>query len=121
MLNYNISICCIVFGFCISGFSYAQSDDAYLKQLELEAENITETPSSDPQTQDNTEFIPDETILIKTRKDFEASLKKSYPESYQLFINLTDKQRNDIYQEFSKGELLSKTALKIISVYIKSH
>ncbi len=121
MINYNIRIYYAFLFFCMSAFSHAQSDDNYLKQLELEAENITENPSPDSQTQDNTEFIPDKTLLIKTRKDFEASLKKSYPESYQLFMNLTDEQKNDIYQEFSKGELLSITAVKIISVYINSH
>ena len=131
-MNMYTKIVCFFQFFLIAAYIYADNDDNYLKQLELEVENeIVETPSGVEKNlpdkaaaehiSTKTELILDKTRLITNRNDFEKALNDTYKESFQLYEQLTEVQKQAIYKEFSQGELLTAASLKIISVYLSSH
>ncbi|MCW8931627.1 MAG: hypothetical protein OQL19_15520 [Gammaproteobacteria bacterium] len=114
-------------------FLLAASEDDYLKQLEMEADvdNVSESPSflesqgADNSTLDapsnDSELINDKKELINDLQTFEKALKGSYPESYELYQQLSDEQKNLIYQDFTNNKRLYNSSVKIISVYLGTH
>ena len=114
----------------------AETDDDYLKQLEMEsADEIDEgssilesivpgsvlnDPTLDAPSED-TELILDKKELIVDRASFEHALKATYRESFQLYQELSDEQKNSIYEGFLAEKRLYNASVKIISIYINSH
>ncbi|MCU7939038.1 MAG: hypothetical protein KZQ64_13530 [gamma proteobacterium symbiont of Bathyaustriella thionipta] len=129
-------IFCIIFVVLISQVSLAASDDDYLKQLELEAgddsddmpavlsttegDNSTNGETLDAPSSEN-ELILDKKKLIVDITTFEAALRNAYRESYELYIQLNDEQKQIIYQGFTEHKRLYNSSVKIISVYLSTH
>lgn len=126
----------IIFAVLICQITLAASDDDYLKQLELEAGNeIDDMPSVLDSTEGNNndnsltvdapasenELILDKKKLIVDINTFKSALKEAYPESYDLYEQLNSKQKESIYQEFTKHKRLYNSSVKVISVYLGSH
>lgn len=124
---------------CASIFStqmvFSVSDDDYLKQLEAEAgEESTDNSIIDDQHSDDSgsnqildtpasdeDLILDKKELISDIQSFEKALAGIYPESYSLYQELTDVQKNSIYQSFTQNKRLYNSSLKIISTYLATH
>ncbi len=119
---------------CSSAIVFATSDDEYLKQLELEAEEdekvdalptILESGDSADASIDaptsELELIFDKKQLIMDLASFESSLSDSYPESFALYEQLSSKQKKKIYQEFKHHKRLYNSSVQVISVYLSSH
>ena len=115
---------------------FAASEGDYLKQLEMEADNdISEIPailnSDQPELSDNSptldapssemELIIDKKELIVDNQSFDKALEVAYPESFALYIELTDGEKKQVYQNFTEGKRLFNSSLKIISIYLASH
>lgn len=130
----------LTYSFCTlsllgGSFLYAASDDDYLKQLEAEAidestdnpmepasfdADIGEGPTLDAPATD-VELITNKKELIVDRKSFEKALKVTYPESHTLYEQLSESQKESIYQDFTQKKRLYNSTVKIISTYIGSH
>jgi hypothetical protein len=115
---------------------FAGSEEDYLKQLEMEADDELPEPSFlEPLSSDNpgssssnpdapstdVELILDKKELIVDVTSFEKALKGTYPESYELYEQLTDEQKKSIYQDFTRKKRLYGSSVKVISVYLSSH
>ncbi len=113
----------------------AASQDDYLKQLEMEANDEGSSQSSVIDSQSgipsddgalkapssDMELIHDKKELISDNTGFEKALRDTYPESFSLFQELTDEQKTLIYQDFKKNKRLYNSTVKIISIYLGSH
>ncbi len=119
---------------CPSAIVFAASEDDYLKQLELEAEEdekvdalptILESGDSANASMDaptsELELIFDKKQLIIDLASFESSLNDAYPESSALYEQLSSKQKKKIYQEFKHHKRLYNSSVQVISVYLSSH
>jgi superfamily II DNA/RNA helicase len=119
---------------CSSAIVFAASEDDYLKQLELEAEEdekvdalpaILESGDSANASMDaptsELELIFDKKQLIIDLASFESSLKANYPESSALYEQLTGEQKKKIYQEFKRHKRLYNSSVQVISVYLSTH
>lgn len=125
-----------IFAVLISQVSLAAPDDDYLKQLQLEAgdeiedmpavlntnggDNTSNGLSVDAPASEN-ELITDKKKLIVDINTFDSALKALYPESYDLYEQLDIKQKELIYQEFTKHKRLYNSSVRVISVYLSSH
>lgn len=106
---------------------FAASDADYLKQLEMEAsDDIGEereaqpiVDHADPDT--SSSDMEDKKKLNNDIASFDKKLKETYPESYALYLKLTNEQKKLIYQNFIQKKRLYISSVKIISVYLSSH
>jgi|GEM_PF-5540838 len=113
--------------------AFSASTADYLKQLELEAnDEVDELPvilnSTEPQSTAGIGAPSNDTVLIQGEKElvnnlhsFEKVMKVTYPESYNLYEQLTVEQKNSIYDDFVIHERLYNSSVKIISSYLSSH
>ena len=67
------------------------------------------------------ELIFDKKELITDKKSFESALRETYKESYGLYLELTDEQKQLIYEDFTQTKRLYNSSVKIISAYLSSH
>ncbi len=129
----------ITFYFILSSIFFVQavsaSQDDYLKQLEMEANDEASSPASVLDSQsgissDDTSLdapssdmalILDKKELISDLAGFEKALEGTYPESFSLYQELTGEQKNNIYQDFTENKRLYNSTVKIISTYLASH
>jgi len=103
---------------------FAASEDAYLKQLELEMEieeEMDELPPDLENSIDSVELIQNKTELIVDQGSFEKALKGKFQDSFELYRSMDDEQKNKIYQEYRKHKRLYNSSVKIISVYLSTH
>ena len=101
---------------------FAASQDAYLKQLEMEAgDELDEIPVDTDTSADSDELIQNKTELITDQKSFEKALKGKFQDSFELYRTMDDKQKNKIYQEFKRHKRLYNSSVKIISIYLTTH
>lgn len=115
---------------------FAASDDDYLKQLDMEADNdISDIPailnSEQPELSNNgptldapsseMELIIDKKELIVDNQSFEKAMEGAYPESFALYVELTGGEKKQVYQNFTEKKRLFNSSLKIISIYLASH
>lgn len=111
--------------------SFATPEEDYLKQLEAEAddevvesEDFIETQQSEASLEapsSDAELIFDKKELITDKKSFESALRETYKESYGLYLELTDEQKQLIYEDFTQTKRLYNSSVKIISAYLSSH
>ena len=98
------------------------SDDEYLKQLEMEAESISETSSSTEAATDTTqELVVDKKELIHNIKSFERALKQEHPQNYTMYQEFDDQQKKQVYNSFLKHKRLYDASVKVTLIYIQSH
>ena len=101
---------------------FAASQDAYLKQLEMEAgDEFDELPPDTDTSADSNELIQNKTELIVDQKSFEKALKGKFQDSFELYRTMDDQQKNKIYQEYRNHKRLYNSSVKIISVYLSTH
>ena len=101
---------------------FAASEDAYLRQLELEAgDELEEVPLDTVDSADSDELIQNKTELITDQKSFEKALKGKFQDSFELYRTMDDKQKNKIYQEYRRHKRLYNSSVKIISIYLSTH
>lgn len=115
---------------------FAASEGDYLKQLEMEVDDdITVVPdalnSEQPELSNNgptldapsseMELIIDKKELINDKQSFEKALEAAYPDSFALYVELTDDEKKQVYQDFTEKKRLFNSSLKIISIYLASH
>jgi len=120
-----LSVGILLFG-CLTLLSsqalFAASQDAYLKQLEMEAgEELDELPPDTDTSADSNELIQNKTELITDQKSFEKALKGKFQDSFELYRTMDDKQKNKIYKEYRNHKRLYNSSVKIISVYLSTH
>jgi len=117
--------------------SFAASEDDYLKQLESEAsDELVDEPPGFIESQQNNgsgnsatldapssdmELIMDKKELVSDRASFEKALKGTYKESHDLYVQLTEDQKEAVFQDFLQGKRLYNSTVKIISVYLDTH
>ena len=119
----------------ISGSQLTLGADDYLKQLEMEANmgvddapEILNTNGSGPSSSTSldspsteVELILDKKELIVDINSFEKALKKSYRESYGLYQQLSDTQKESVYKDFTQHKRLYNSSVKTISTYLGTH
>jgi len=117
-------------------FAASEAEGDYLKQLEMEVDDdITVVPdaliSEQPELSNNgptldapsseMELIIDKKELINDKQSFEKALEAAYPDSFVLYVELTDDEKKQVYQDFTEKKRLFNSSLKIISIYLASH
>lgn len=104
-----------------SQFTFA-SEDAYLKQLEMEANATSEKDSSTvAPTEASNELVVDKKELIKNVASFERALKREHLKNYAMYQDFTDEQKKEVYNFFLKNKRLYDASIKVTLIYIKSH
>lgn len=120
----------LTIGLLFVSFQVISADD-YLKQLELEAtDDESELDQSAPterqgsnkskgtsKTPENNESIK----LIVGVPSFEEALKNTYPESFNLYMEMDPKEKAGIYEHYKEHKRLYNSSVKIISVYLATH
>jgi len=133
MSNFLSFLSFLSFSLLSAQVAFSAAEDDYLKQLEMEAgDDVIESPEFlESQGSKNSagldapssevELIFDKKELISDTQSFEKAMKETYPESYALYLELTDEQKKQIYQDFVLKKRLYNSSVKIISIYLGSH
>ena len=86
--------------------------------VQAAAEEAVATPaSSEPSVKDRTRQLAANSRKRKTMEQFEASLRRSYPESYQMISQLGTEDKQAIFAAYKAGDPMADVRRQIIEQY----
>ena len=101
-------------------------DDAYLKELEAEAHNLStdntavQKPAENVQTKEKTATAPVPEATVNLRKaEFETALKVELPNTYTIYTRLTPEQKLMVVETyFANDRKIAASSRQIFDFYL---
>ncbi len=101
------------------------SDDAYLKELEAEAQNLStknaaEPAPADTQTKNKAATVPVPEATVNLRKaEFETALKAELPNTYTIYTRLTAEQKLMVVETyFANDRKIAPSSKQVFDFYL---
>jgi hypothetical protein len=99
---------------CLTPPLYA--DDAYLKELEVEAKKLDADSKSKPLKSNGENVLP-----VQKQRKFELLLQSSRPSTYNFYQKLNQDEKNLVLLTYEQDNKLSSASKKVFELYFEKN